>query len=44
MWEQVRFKVNLSVLLDCLHIYGTNNIVQTSLHMSYSPDSGEDTF
>ena len=37
---QVRFKVNLSNLLDCLTIYGNAALGQSSLHMVYSTDTG----
>ncbi len=35
---QARFKVNLSILSDCLHLYGMTSVAQTTLSMGFAFD------
>ena len=37
---EVRFKINLAALLECLAIYGPASMAVTSLHLAYAEEDG----
>ena len=34
--DPIRFQISLTVLLECLHVFGPANLASTKLHMTYS--------